>query len=83
VPDSIPPGCPQSCEPFIVSCEPGPEEPADHGGSVGCDVIEDCGPGPDVCPQSCGPTAPPCEQSGCDPLIDVIVEGPGCPQSPA
>jgi MoaA/NifB/PqqE/SkfB family radical SAM enzyme len=81
VPDSIPPGCPQSCEPFIVSCEPGPEEPADHGGSVGCDVIEDCGP--DVCPQSCGPTAPPCEQSGCDPLIDVIVEGPGCPQSPA
>ena len=44
MPDSIPPGCPQSCEPFIVSCEPGPEEPAEFGGSVGCDVIEDCVP---------------------------------------
>jgi hypothetical protein len=76
VPDSIPPGCPQSCEPFIVSCEPDPEEAADLGGSMGCDVIEDCGPGPDVCPQSCEPNAPPCDQS-------PSTLPPGCPQSPA
>jgi hypothetical protein len=79
VPDSIPPSCPQSCEPFITACEPDEteepeaEELADFGGSFGCDVIDpSCGPDSETCPQSSEP--PGCPQSG---------EPPGCPQSPA
>jgi MoaA/NifB/PqqE/SkfB family radical SAM enzyme len=62
----------RGCDPSVLPCEPdGPIEPT--GGSVGCDVIEGCGP-EDVplCPQSAEPTG--CPQSG---------EPPGCPQSPA
>lgn len=64
------PGRPRDCEPSILPCEPdGPLEPT--GGTVGCDVINDCGPDiPEPCPQSAEPTE--CPQSP-----------QPCPQSPA
>ena len=78
-----PAACPQSCIPDSVNgCEPlapcAPEERPSAGGSVGCDVIEFCGPGPcgpdEPCPQTPAPptTQPECPQSS-EP----------CPQSPA